>query len=140
MITDFLFYYNKKCKHSTTKMTPREVLFYYKDKEIIEKVIINTEKSRKNFIQEIDYDVGDSVLITSWLLELPIKRIISFKREKPLKGIKEERKEIHSIKGTITKKGLYYCIVEVKEFRVPSKILKKNEKVKITYECIVKVK
>ena len=105
MITDFLFYYNNKCKHSTTKMTPREVLFNYKNKEIIEKVIINTEKSRKNFIQEIDFEVGDSVLITSLFLELPNKRIRSFKREKPLKGTKEERIEIHSIKGTITNKG-----------------------------------
>ena len=53
MITDVLFYYNNKCKHSTTKITPREVLFNYKNKEMIEKVIINTEKSR-NFFQEID--------------------------------------------------------------------------------------
>ena len=30
MITDFNFYYNNKYKHSTTKMTPREVLFNYK--------------------------------------------------------------------------------------------------------------
>ena len=112
MITYFLFYYNNKLKHLTTKMTQREVLFNYINKEIIEKVIINTEKSRKNFIQEIDYDVGDSVLITSWLLELPNKRIRPFKREKLLKGTKGERKEIHSIKRTITKKGLYYCIVE----------------------------
>ena len=73
MIADFLLYYNNKFKHSTTKMTPREVLFNYKNKEMIEKVIINTEKSMKNFIQEIDYDVGDSLLITSWLLELPKK-------------------------------------------------------------------
>ena len=29
MITDFHFYYNNMCKHSTTKMTPREVLFNY---------------------------------------------------------------------------------------------------------------
>ena len=57
-----------------------------------------------------------------------------------LKGTKKERKKIHSIKGTITKKVLYYWNVEVKEFRVPSKILKRNEKVKVTYECIVKVK
>ena len=35
---------------------------------------------------------------------------------------------------------LYYCIVEVKEFRVPNTNLKKNEEVKVTYECIVKVK
>ena len=54
MITDFHFYYNNKCKHSTTKMTPREVLFNYKNNEMFEKVIINTEKSRKNFIQKID--------------------------------------------------------------------------------------
>ena len=74
------------------------------------------------------------------VLELPNKRIKSFKREKPLKGTKGERKEFHSIKGTITKKRLYYCIIEVKEFRVSSKNLKKNEKVKVTYECIVKVK
>ena len=47
MITDFHFYYNNKFKHSTIKMTPREVLFNYKNKEMIEKVIINTGKSRK---------------------------------------------------------------------------------------------
>ena len=40
--TDFNFYYNNKCKHSTTKMTPREVLFNYKNKYMHEKVIINT--------------------------------------------------------------------------------------------------
>ena len=40
---------------------------------MIEKVIINTEKSMKNFIQEIDNNVGDSVLIASRLLELPNK-------------------------------------------------------------------
>ena len=51
MITDFHFYYNNKCKHSTTKMTSREVLFNYKNKEMIEKVIINTEKSMKIFIK-----------------------------------------------------------------------------------------
>ena len=68
MITDVLFYYNNKCKYSTTKMTSREVLFNYKNKEMTEKVIIKTEKSRKNFIREIDNYVGDSVLITSWFL------------------------------------------------------------------------
>ena len=62
-------------------MTPREVLFNYKNKEIIEKVIINTEKSRKNFIQEIDYDIGDSVLITSWLLKLPNKKLWHLKEK-----------------------------------------------------------
>ena len=65
MITDLFFYNNNKCSHSATKMTPREILLNCINKEMIEKVTINTEKSRKNFIQEIDYDVGDSVLITS---------------------------------------------------------------------------
>ena len=82
MITDFHFYYNNKCKHSKTKMTPREVLFYCKNKEMIEKLIINTEKSRKNFIQEISYDAGDSVLIITWLLESPNKRIRTFNRKR----------------------------------------------------------
>ena len=35
----------------------------------------NAEKSRKNFIKKIDNDVEGSALITSWLLELPNKRI-----------------------------------------------------------------
>ena len=82
MITNSLFYYNNKCKHSITKMTPRKDLFNDKNKEMIKKAIINTEKSRKNFIQEIDHDVGDSVLITSWLLELSNKIIRLFKMEK----------------------------------------------------------
>ena len=99
MITDFHFYYYNKCKHSTTKMTLREVLFNYKNKEMIEKLIINTEKFRKFFIK-IDYDVGNSILITSWHLQLPNKRIRVFNK-KPLKGTKEVRKEIHSINGTI---------------------------------------
>ena len=53
MINDFPFYYNNKCKHSTTKMTPREVLFNYKNKEIIEKVIINTEKFGKTLYKKL---------------------------------------------------------------------------------------
>ena len=53
MITDFFFYSNNKCKHSTTKMTPREVLFNYKNKQMIDKVIINTEKSRKTLYKKL---------------------------------------------------------------------------------------
>ena len=69
---------------------------------MIDNLILNTEKPIKNFIQEIDNDVGYSVLITLCLLELPNKRIRSFKREKPLKGTKGERKEFHTLKATIT--------------------------------------
>ena len=32
-----------------------------------------------------------------------------------MKGTKSERQEIHSIQTEIIKKGLYYCIVEVRK-------------------------
>ena len=46
-----------------------------KIRKMTDEVIMNREKSRKKIIQEIDCDVGDSALITSWLLELLYKRI-----------------------------------------------------------------
>ena len=139
MVSDFLHYYNNKRVHSTTKMIPREILFNFKIKSIVDQVIMNTENSRKAFLQEIDFEVGDSVLLTSWMTQLPNKRIRSFKREKPMKGTKGERQEIHSIQAEIIKKGLYYCIVEVKKIKIPSKIFFINDKIKVTYECIIKV-
>ena len=92
IISDFLHYYNSKRVHSTTKMIPREILFNFKRKSIGEQVIMNTENSRKAFLQEIDFEVGDSVLLTSWITELPNKRIRSFKNEKTMKGTKGETK------------------------------------------------
>ena len=65
MISDFLYYYNSKRVHSTTKMIPREILFNFKNKNIVEQVIVNTENSIKAFLQQIDFEVGDSVLLTS---------------------------------------------------------------------------
>ena len=47
MITDFLFYYNNKYKHSTIKITRKEILYNYKNKDIIEKLIINREVKEK---------------------------------------------------------------------------------------------
>ena len=38
----------------------------------------------------------------------------------------------------IIKKGLYYCIIEVKHLKIKSKILNKEVKIKVTYDCIVK--
>ena len=108
MVSDFLHYFNSKRVHSTTKMIPREILFNFKRKNIVEQVIMNTENSRKAFLQEIDFEVGDSVLLTSWITQLPNKRIRSFKREKPMKGAKGERQEIHIIQAEILKKD---CII-----------------------------
>ena len=68
---------------------------------MIEKVIIKFREAKENFYQEIYYDVGDSILITSWHLELPNKRIRTFNRKKQLKWTKGVRKEIHNINWTI---------------------------------------
>ena len=92
IVSDFLHYYTSKRVHSTTKMIPREILFNFKRKSIVEQVIMNAENSRKASLQEIDFEVGDSVLLTSWITELPNKRIKSFKKEKLIKGKKERDK------------------------------------------------
>ena len=81
MVSDYLHYYNSKRVRSTTKMILREILFNLKRKSIVEQVIMNTENSRKAFLQEIDFEVRDSVLLSLWIAELPNKRIRSFKKE-----------------------------------------------------------
>ena len=86
----------------------REILFNFKRKSIVEQVIMNTENSRKAFLQEIDFEIGDSVLLTSWITELPNIRIRSFKKEKPMKDTKGERQKINSIQAEIIKKD---CII-----------------------------
>ena len=65
MINDLLHYLNSKRVHSTTKMIPRENLFNFKNKSIVEQVIVNTENSWKTSLQKINFEVGDSVLLTS---------------------------------------------------------------------------
>ena len=82
MISDFLHYYNSKRVHSTIKMIPREILFNFKRKSIVDQVIMNTENSRKEFLQKINFEVGGSVLLTSGMTELPNKRIRSYKKGK----------------------------------------------------------
>ena len=81
IFSDFLHYYNSKRVHSTIKMIPREILFNFKNKCIVEQVIVNTENSRNVFLQEIDFEVGDSVLLTSLIAELSNKSIRSFKKK-----------------------------------------------------------
>ena len=117
MVSDFLHYCKSKRVHLTAKMIPREILFNLKNKSIVEQVIVNTENSRKAFQQEINFEVGESVLLPSWITELPNKRIRSFKKEKPMEGTKGEKQKIHGIQAEIIKKGLYYCIIEVKKSR-----------------------
>ena len=114
MIAYLLDWAHKSIK---SHLKTRKNLFNFKRKSIVEQVIMNTENSRKAFLQEIDFEVGDLVLLTSWITELPNIRIRLFKKEKPMKDTKGERQEINSIQAEIIKKGLYYCIVDAKKSR-----------------------
>ena len=55
MVSDFLHDYNSKRVHSITKMIPREILFNFKTKALLSKLL---------WIQKINFEVGDSVLLT----------------------------------------------------------------------------
>ena len=107
-------------------MIPREILFNFKNKIIVEQVIVNKENSRKVFLQEIDYEVGDSVLLTSWIVELPNKRIRLFKKKKRMIGTKGERQEIHSIQAEIIKKDYIIVSLKWKKIKIPKKYFPKT--------------
>ena len=64
-VSDFLHYCNSKRVHSTTRMIPRKNFNQFQNKSIVEQVIVNTENYRKMFLQKINFEVGDSVLLTS---------------------------------------------------------------------------
>ena len=49
MINTYLHYYNWKRKHTTTRYILREVFFNENNKEIIQNVVINTEKMISKF-------------------------------------------------------------------------------------------
>ena len=91
MIAYLLDWAHKSIK---SHLKTREILFNFKRKSIVEQVIMNTENSRKAFLQEIDFEVGDSVLLTSWIIELPNIRIRSFKKESQWKIQKERDKKL----------------------------------------------
>ena len=75
MITNFHFIIITSANIQQLRWHQDLVLFNYKNKEMIEKETIHTEMPKKFFYQEIDYNVGDSILITSWHLELPNKKL-----------------------------------------------------------------
>ena len=56
-----------------------------------------------------------------------------------MKDTKGERQEIHSIQAEILKKGLYYCIVEVKKIKIPNILFSINDKIKVTFKFVIKV-
>ena len=65
MVSDFLHYYNSKRVHSTKKDDSKRNCIQFQNKSIVEQVIVNTENYSKVFLQKINFEVGDSVLLTS---------------------------------------------------------------------------
>ena len=58
------------------------------------------------FLQQIDFEDRDSVLLISLIVKIKNKIIRYFKKEKSMKGTKCERQETHSIQAEIIKEGL----------------------------------
>ena len=57
----------------TTGYIPWKIFFYYNNEEIIKDVIINTEMTRSEFLEALNFNKGDRVLITSWIESSPGK-------------------------------------------------------------------
>ena len=72
------------------------------------------------------------------MIELPNKRIRSLKKKKQMKGAKGETK-IYSIQAEIIKKDYIIVSLKWKKIKMPSKLFSINDKVKVTYDCIIKV-
>ena len=56
-----------------------------------------------------------------------------------MKGTKGERQEIHSIQAEIIKRNILLYLWSEKKFKITSKIFSINDKIKVTYYCIIKV-
>ena len=56
-----------------------------------------------------------------------------------MKDTKGERQEIHSIKAEIIKRDYIIVLFKWNKIKIPNKLFSINEKIKVTYECIIKV-
>ena len=56
-----------------------------------------------------------------------------------MKGTKDERQDIHSIQVEITKMNNIIELLKWKKIKIPSKIFPINNKIKVTFEFIIKV-
>ena len=98
-VNEFLYYYNNR-KHSTTNMNSFNVMRNMDNKEVIEKVIMMTEKSRNKIKQTVEnIDKGEVVRISTHFQIAKNSYYISFK---PPVGLK---------KGIIKEKWLTKAIV-----------------------------
>ena len=56
-----------------------------------------------------------------------------------MKGTIGERQEIHSIQAEIIKNDYIIASLKWKKIKIPRKLFSINDKVKVTYDCIIKV-
>ena len=66
----FLHFYNWKRKHTTTQQIPKHVLDNFNNEKIREIVMIATEKSRKEHLENSLYKEDDEVMITNWIQKI----------------------------------------------------------------------
>ena len=99
----------------------------YNDKSEMENVAIANENSRKLHIERSEYNEGNVDLLANWISKINIKKSY-FKREKPKKGTKHQRVEIHEIKGVVTKAKLQICNARIIEIVNKEKTLGHNKK------------
>ena len=56
-----------------------------------------------------------------------------------MKGTKGERQKIHIIQAEIIKNDYIIVSLKWKKIKIPSKLFSINDKVKVTYDCMIKV-
>ena len=134
----FLHFYNWKRKHTTTQQIPKHVLDNFNNEKIREIVMIATEKSRKEHLENSLYKEDDEVMITNWIQKINPKKQY-YKREKPKKGSKHERHERYDIKGKVTKIKHQVCYVVITEVINSRDDIKVGEEIRVTYDCILKI-
>ena len=75
-------------------------------------------------------------MITNWIKKLTKNNIL---RDKPKKGGKHQRQERHDIRGKIAKIKLQVCYAMITEVINSREDIKVDEKIRVTYDCILKI-
>ena len=112
-VNEFLYYYNNR-KHSTTNMSPFNVMRNMDNKEVIEKVIMMTEKSRNRIKQTVEnFEKGEVVRISIHIQIAKNSYYISFN---PPVGLKKGIiKEKWLTKAIVLKNKINQCKVQIIE-------------------------
>ena len=129
-------YYNKKRKHTTTKQIPSIVFTEVKDEKLFGLVKIETEKIRKRLYEDRPFKEGDIVRCSSRIEETECRKNLYqlIPKGKKFKGTKYER---HIIVCKVLKVKMQYCLLEVTEAVLESKIFKIGDTFRATYDWLI---